>query len=387
MAIGLIMLAVSASARAAGQEEVILDEICPECEVVLEHVVTLGDAEGLGMLESDNNWVHSDSRGMYYVSSPELPYFSVFDPVGEIVRRVGARGHGPGEFTSTSAFLVGKDDSLYVFDPWQRRMSVFSPNHELVRTVSVSFAAHPDAALVETAIVVNAAIHTMERIGYPLHLLDFDGEIVRSFGSIDGVYRPDMRDIIDGRAMTSAEGDAVWTGWWNQYVLERWDTAGYLTQTLRRDVEWFQPWWTPTTDIEIPPQPVTQDLMQQGDTLWVLVLVADPNWRSAIKPDGRFFTVEDDNDYNDSVIEAIDLRNGQVRASTRFPRKLRGFAGPGLVYGQDIDPSGHIAIPLWDLNIPHPMTDRPVPADDRRSRSSARHPGGCGRSALFRYSD
>ena len=52
---------------------------------------------------------------------------------------------------------------------------------------------------------------------------------------------------------------------------------------------------------------------------------------------------------------------------------------------------GHIKHP-WCISLampslPHPMTDRPVPAGDRRSRSSARHPGGCGRSALFRYSD
>jgi hypothetical protein len=110
---------------------------CPGCRIMLRPVVTLGDADGPGMLESEAHEVTIDSRGRYYVSGGPAPYFWVFDRDGKVLRRIGSRGKGPGEFLLVSGILTAQGDTLHVFDGDQARLSIFSPGYELVRTVNL----------------------------------------------------------------------------------------------------------------------------------------------------------------------------------------------------------------------------------------------------------
>lgn len=155
----------------------------------------------------------------------------------------------------------------------------------------------------------------------------------------------------------AADRGAAWAAWINRYVIEGWDTAGRLTRTLRRDVEWFPTWWRARSDAETPPLPVTTAIQVQGDTLWVLVRVPDPDWRSAVRPEGKLYTVDDKNAYQDTMVEAIDLRTGELLASTRFPQVMDGFAGPGLVFGPASDALGNPVLPVWEVQIVHPRRE------------------------------
>lgn len=353
-----LVLTLPTSARSANRQDpstiVITDTACATCEVELEFLATLGDVEGDGMLLDDDSLLSRDSRGHFYLCSPGRPYVWIFDSTGRFLHRLGGVGQGPGELFSVSALVVGEDDSLYVFDPRQRRMLVFSPEHEHIQTVPLGFGATPYAALTKPGIVLNAGIHSESRIGYPLHLLDLtEHRIVRSFGSVDGVYRPDMRDIIDGRVVTPANDTAVWSAWWNQYVIERWGTDGSLEQTIRREVEWFEPWWIPRSGPEVEPQTLIKAIMQEGDVIWTSVQVADPEWRTTVRrlPEGNRYTVDDYNRYKDTYVEALDVARGIVLATTKFPDALQGFVSPSLVYGQSTDETGHIMMSVWHMGI------------------------------------
>ena len=311
-----LLLALGASvprglfAQAAVQ--VVSGVSCLACQVQLRPVVTVGDANGPGMLESEYSLVRRDSRGIYYVWASGAPYFWVFDGQGKIMRRVGQRGQGPGEFRSISGILIGSGDSLYVLDESQRRLSVFSPRYELVRTVQLGFEAGFRSVFVGEEILVNSMIRTPELIGYPLHLMNSLGRLTRSFGSTTGVYRPDLRDALEVRELT-ADAGAVWSAWINQYVIERWDTVGNLTRVLQREVDWFPTWWRPQPGRGAPPLPVTTAIQKQGDTLWVLVRVPGPDWAAAVKPRGRSFAVLDPNVYQNTMVEAIQLRTLSLR--------------------------------------------------------------------------
>jgi hypothetical protein len=153
-----------------------------------------------------------------------------------------------------------------------------------------------------------------------------------------------------------AEGDSstIWAGWWNQYLVERFDTAGNRIQAFRRNPDWFPAWWTPEGSIDSPPAPILIALQQSGDTLWVLNRVADPEWQSAVEPAGRLFRITNEIRYFDTIIEAIDVRQNRLIASTRQPMKLTGVAGVNLVYGEDIDSRGNPVIPIWRLSIARP---------------------------------
>jgi len=344
------LAAVLSPAPASAQVRIVIppDAVCGECRVTLRPVVTLGDADGPGMLESEYSHARRDSRGRYYVWASGSPYFWVFGADGRVIRRVGARGGGPGEFRSVSGILIGTADSTYAFDESERRLSVFSPEYALVRTARLDLDTGFRSVFLGGGIVVNSMVRTAERIGYPLHLLDLEGRILRSFGSTSGAYRPDMRDALEVREL-SADGSRVWSSWINQYVVERWDTTGNLDLVLERNVDWFSAWWRPEGGLKEPPLPVTTAIQVRNDTMWVLVRVPGREWRTAVQPRGRSYTITAANVYQHTMVEVIDLVAERVVASSEVPLVLFGFAGPGLVFGSTSDRTGNPVVPVWRL--------------------------------------
>jgi len=156
------------------------------------------------MLESATNRVKRDSRGRYYVYSG-LPYFLVFSPEGNALQRIGRRGGGPGEFRAVTGIMIDPADSLFVFDARHGRITVFSPDYAVVRVVNLDYPISGKGFFIGTKMLINQGIRTPHRAGYPLHLMDRNGEILRSFGSsADGLYRSDMREVINVRAITAA---------------------------------------------------------------------------------------------------------------------------------------------------------------------------------------
>jgi hypothetical protein len=354
----LVLLDVSASAqqRNQGPVELISGSTCRQCRIEPRPVVTLGDTVGIGMLDHENNWLARDSRGRYFAYAAATPFFWVFDSHGEAIRRIGGRGEGPGEFRSITSIVVDHSDSVLVFDGALRRLSVFAPSLDFSRTFVVSVSDAAPRLVVGSRLVFRGGIRSADRIGQPLHLVGRAGEIIRSFGSDTPLYRPDLREIIEMREVGTADNGGLWSAWWNQYLIERWDTAGHMSRALKRSVEWFQTWWQPERDAETAPVPVITGVLQAGDTLWVLVRVADPRWRSAVEPAGHLYRVTHRNGYYDTVAEAIDLRARRVIASTRLPIALVGFINgrSPLVYAQDVDQSGNPVIPVWELRIVRP---------------------------------
>lgn len=347
----VIILCLSVPGTLASQQPVdhLTSVSCGGCVVTLSPTVTLGQPQGPGLLISDNNQVVRDSRGRYYVYGSG-PTFWVFSPNGTFLTTIGRDGEGPGEFRDVSGVVIARGDSVTVFDAILRRMTVYSPTYQQLRTRSLDYRAGIRSLAIGSQMVVNTMVRTPDRVGYPLQLLDRDGLILRSFGSETGEYRADLRDLLELRQI-SWDGTAVWSGWVNQYVIERWGLDGRLLRTLRRDVEWFPTWWQPLGDLETPPVPVTAGLQVQGDTLWVLINIPAPTWKSAIRPSGRAFRIADPHDYQHTMVEAIDLRRAQVLVSTRIPMTLSGFAGPGQVFGAGTDPAGNPTVRVWNVEI------------------------------------
>ncbi|MEX2529364.1 MAG: 6-bladed beta-propeller [Gemmatimonadota bacterium] len=336
--------------------EVLSAVSCESCEVVLVPTVTLGDEDGPGMLEFERSLLAADARGRYYVYGGGSPYVWVFGSDGELIRRVGNRGEGPGEFLRTAGVAVDPHDSVYVFDGALRRMSVFTPDLEFGRTASVEFSGGKGVFL-GVDLVVNAGIRTPERVGYPLHIVEPTGETRNSFGPIPGaVFRPDLADIIEQRAIGVAGEDAVWAGRINEYLLEKWDRDGTLRRSISRETEWFPAWWEHEDG---PPTTHIRDLQQTGDTLWVMIMVPGQDWQDAVRQvDGGRRVVEDRQRYQDTIIEAIDLTDGTVLVSSRIETPLGGFAGPNQVYGWPTEVFDPVAVHLWELRITHPNEGR-----------------------------
>lgn len=305
------------------------------------------------MLEATYHVVSTDSRGRYFVAGG-LPHFWVFDQRGAFLKRVGRRGNGPGEFQLATQVVPDPSDSLFVFDPVQARLSVYSPDLVFARSSPVEGV--PDGkgwffADFET-LVANYPIPSPERVGYPLHLLSREGRIERSFGSLTkGLFRPDMQEIINIRPMAGAPDGTVSASWVNQIRLEQWSLAGELIRSLHRDAEWFEPWWRPTLSLETPPQPVVEALMHHEGQLWLLLTIAGERWREAVEPSGRFFKITDPDAYQQSRVEVIDPRTEQVIASTTLDQRVDAFLGNGLVVRTTEDHAGNPIVRIGRISI------------------------------------
>jgi hypothetical protein len=69
-----------------------------------------------------------DSRGLIYVPEHYNNRVTVLSEDGRLIRTLGRRGSGPGEFQAVQSVQVLPGDSLLVYDPALGRASVFAPD-------------------------------------------------------------------------------------------------------------------------------------------------------------------------------------------------------------------------------------------------------------------
>jgi hypothetical protein len=69
--------------------------------------------------------VKADSRGRMWVFDPRANTLFLFGPDGALLRRIGGRGSGPGEFTNASGMTVLGDSGFAVWDGQNARITLF----------------------------------------------------------------------------------------------------------------------------------------------------------------------------------------------------------------------------------------------------------------------
>jgi hypothetical protein len=78
------------------------------------------------------------SRGRAAVGTNTPPQVLILQPDGTLTATLGRRGEGPGEFSAVGSVVPLGADSLAVWDPDRRRMSVFMEDGRFVRDVDLS---------------------------------------------------------------------------------------------------------------------------------------------------------------------------------------------------------------------------------------------------------
>jgi hypothetical protein len=77
--------------------------------------------------------------GRMVVLDGEATHLKVLRPDGTLLDTLGRRGQAPGEFQHPSTAEVARGDSIYVFDPGTKRLTVFalSPTPSMARSVAI----------------------------------------------------------------------------------------------------------------------------------------------------------------------------------------------------------------------------------------------------------
>ena len=150
---------------------------------VTEEVFTVGSVVGdtwdtFGSVRS----VHFDAQANLHIFDSQLDHILVVGPDGSLVRTVGGRGEGPGEFDNVTTAIVGRDGSYTVMGFSQ--VDLLEPGGEFVRRVTMdpmttgmvmADMALPDGRLVATQIVRFGEDEQPEEPGRPIHLFPLDG--------------------------------------------------------------------------------------------------------------------------------------------------------------------------------------------------------------------
>lgn len=322
---------------------------CRACTIAVQRVAMLGREEGPGTIDGEDTHAAVDSRGRYFLWQQYAPTVKVFDARGRFMRTLGRAGRGPGEFRGVGAIRIGAGDSIHVFDANNLTRSIFSPSLAFVRSTRLEIPSEIVwLAMVDGgSFVIAAPIRTPARVGYPLHLVNGAGRIVRSFGSTSGAFRPDI-PYFDNRTIAHGAPGQVWAAHLNQYRIELWSTEGRKLRELRRTVPWFPAYLAnraPSRSVP-PPTLLGQVRQDRAGRLWVRIRVPDANWRRAVRPGGPHgVTVSDHDRYVDTIIEVIDPRRGRLLASRRFDAAV-DFVGDDLlgavVTGPDEVPYYHL---------------------------------------------
>jgi 6-bladed beta-propeller protein len=330
-------------------------QCAPRCEIVMKSVVALSGDDAEHTFLDDSQPVR-DSRSFFYVypvnSRSEI---HVFNSRGQFVRVIGRAGRGPGEFESVYRIVIGPNDSVFV-ESVDRRLQVFDSTGKYVRGFGLPFLAHGLIHLGGGKIVAQASLLTADAIGSPLHLLDAQGRVLRSFGSSGEVTTVD--DFTSTlRAISATPNGAVLSAWPNRYRIERWDAEGTLRNAINRAVDWFPRWDDAgLTDVDVEkPKPYLGSTMEADGVIWTAIRVPDLDWRQGRATQrseyDRPLTPVERERYIDEVVEALDATTGRLLASTRVRSGLIGFLGDGFVFHRVHRPDGTVSIEILRIGL------------------------------------
>lgn len=330
----------------------------PGPEMRLDHVTRLVDPSArCGLGGRVGIVARRDDGRVYTIDSYTDSRIAEYDGGGQCVRTIGRQGGGPGEYESIEALEMDGRGRLHVFDLRNGHI-ILSREFEVVerRPVPVPFGANAAIRLNDTITILVFPMGTPDRIGRPIHVVNAEGERLRSLGHDSVTVRPDTPMETRLRRPARLDDRRFWVAHNNRYRLVLWDVDGRIHQVVDRDIPEFTPWETPRgVNASEPPLPAIQALRVDADgNLRVLIRVADERWRSAVAERegvlGPGFVVSDRDRYWDTMVEVLDGSGGRIASQTFDPHVL-GFADADHVVSYNETESGEPYADIWRISI------------------------------------
>ena len=150
---------------------------------VTEEVFTVGSVAGdewdtFGILRT----VHFDAHANLHIFDMQADHILVVGPDGSLIRTVGGRGEGPGEFDNVTTAIVGRDGSYTVLG--FSHIDLLDTGGEYVRRITmdpmttgivIANMALPDGRLLTGAIMRFGDDDEEAEEGHPIHIFPLDG--------------------------------------------------------------------------------------------------------------------------------------------------------------------------------------------------------------------
>ena len=248
---------------------------CANCGVRLQEIATLGSyVVGSAKVEI-NAYAYDRKRKLAYVRGASRTEIDAYSLDGKVQFTVGFHDRRPPAGARDDAFAVGPGDSLWVLDPNQQRVTIYTPG---TATAARSFRvnAHIERILPAkdgqfVGISSKPAADTPDRM--LVHVFSADGKSVHALGApaSTGSVRPAV-----GLSRTAT---MVWIGRPDSYTLELWGLDGKQVSTVHRAASWFTPDAVAKAKRAHRSPPAITDLYEDDfGVLWVTGQRPDPTF-------------------------------------------------------------------------------------------------------------
>lgn len=340
-AIGLLVIAPT---MAAGQISIPGPELCRECETPLAptdvelSVIRVGD-------------ITEDRLGRIWVVREDAT-IDVHNVGGDGLASVGRRGRGPREFMGPTA-LIPQQDSVWVADGGNARLTLVSPDLRVGRSVSFPGWVYDGLAVSDTVLLVAAHLPPSQGTASSLHLFDSrTGERMRSFGPEHAGGSSYASGAERAVLALSSGGSSVFAAFQASGLVQEWTLAGALVREWSIEAPWIHAerrggMGTPSD----PPSPRTTALLPiDEDTIGLGVWVPREDWERAwsdIPPGTMSISIDEapspDDLWRGAWVE-VDLAAGQITSAVVLPFLPRVSVSSGVMEFLDtLDPK----LRLW----------------------------------------
>lgn len=352
------LLDTGLSTRTNAQAKAIREKMheSPDCSpcIVAKQYLTLGQKGGTHPLQSQVVAMSRLRDSGYVVTQIDGAdgRALLFDSTSRYLGTLGRRGSLPGEFAYVRRVVSLGREGLVIVDPALQRVTIVDSAYHLRSQRQL-----PDIALGFDLIrldrarkfVSNASLPTRQLAGKPLHVYSDNLSYERSIGPKGALFRIDRARLLRRRLTSSPDGESFWSADPYHYAIEHLRTDGTVLTTIRPQRTWFPE----LGDRESPekgavePQTEVAAVHESIDKqLWVVILLPDSSWRSAVKTreavrDGRLrsiFEIENFDKYFDTIVEVFDVNTLKLIASRRFDEAITLSIEDGLFAGRVTEP-------------------------------------------------
>jgi len=189
-------------------------------------------------------WYLVDQKGFIYICDLQDLKIKVFDPDGRLVRSIGRKGDGPGEFQNIGEIALLPDDRLVALDWEAHRISLFDTEGRFIKShkfVNWSY----DIFLTTPSFYVRDERIFGEKTKLLVKAVDYAGNEIFTYGSFEPHHSQEIRE--SGRRFSVSRpydvrsilaGDPK-NGWLyhclnDRYVIEVYDQNGKLFRKIDR---------------------------------------------------------------------------------------------------------------------------------------------------------
>lgn len=160
--------------------------------------------------------IEINSHAFVYVADPVAMAISVFSPDGRLLRSIGRKGAGPGEFRGIGSIQIGAGDTLFVFDNILRRLTAFRPEDDSVvysRRIAEQARSTP-----QRAYRARSGPQLVATFMPPFRAEGGDGQVlrrelvVRVLGPEGSIERDSLLVGVGTSNLFTSKGSSIWVG-------------------------------------------------------------------------------------------------------------------------------------------------------------------------------